>query len=183
MSAKAILAMTFTNKAAGEMHERVRKLVGNKAAKDLTVSTFHRFGLGVLGQETRALGMRGTKFAIFDQADAAGTVREILRGIQSGRNFDVGAILARISAAKNDFVDPDKWEEAERAGRGDPYDENLQPVSALPRRAAHAASVRFDDLICEWCALRRRAEVLERWQQRYATSSSTSTGTNHASSS
>src|SRR5262245_50891493 len=78
-ASRAILAMTSTNKAAAEMRERVIGLVGTKVAKDLTVSTFHRFGLQVLGSETRALGLRGSSFAIFDQADASGVVREILR--------------------------------------------------------------------------------------------------------
>ena len=73
--AKNILAMTFTNKAAAEMHERVAKLVGHKAAKDLTIGTFHRFGLTVLRNEARALGFRGAKFVIFDQADCYGVIR------------------------------------------------------------------------------------------------------------
>src|SRR5688572_16439220 len=74
--ARSILAMTFTNKAAGEMLERVVGLVGPKVAKDLTVSTFHRFGLGVISAETKAFGLRGSKFAIFDQADASAAIRE-----------------------------------------------------------------------------------------------------------
>ena len=78
-ASRSILAVTFTNKAAAEMRERVVALIGPKVAKDLHVSTFHRFGLDVLGAETRALGLRGTTFAIFDQADQAGVVREILR--------------------------------------------------------------------------------------------------------
>jgi DNA helicase-2/ATP-dependent DNA helicase PcrA len=111
--ARSIMAVTFTNKAAAEMHDRVKSLVGQKIAKDLSVSTFHRFGLNVLGAETRALGLRGSAFAIFDQADAAGVVREILRDIKVGRNYDVPAILARLSNAKNAFVEPDAWQRAE----------------------------------------------------------------------
>ena len=113
-AARAILAVTFTNKAAAEMRDRVVSLVGQKVAKDLQVSTFHRFGLDVLGAETRALGLRGTSFAIFDQADQSGVVREILREIRSGKAYDIGAILSRISNAKNAFLPVEQWEEAQR---------------------------------------------------------------------
>src|SRR4051812_18823035 len=140
--------MTFTNKAAAEMRERVVSLVGSKVAKDLHVSTFHRFGLYVLGQETQALGLRGSSFAIFDQADAAGVVREILREVKTGKNYDVGAILARISNAKNAFLDPEAWEQQQREGKGlDDYDEISMIV--FPRYQAALRSFQafdFDDL-------------------------------------
>ena len=170
--ARAILAMTFTNKAAAEMHERVAQLVGPKIAKDLHVSTFHRFGLTVLGEETRALGLRGTKFAIFDQADCSGVVREVLRTINSGRAYDIGAILTRISNAKNAFVDPEEWARAEREGGKDVTDE-YEEISCLvyPKYLAAMRSFQafdFDDLICEVVNLwRRRAEVLQKWRDRY----------------
>jgi DNA helicase-2/ATP-dependent DNA helicase PcrA len=83
VASRSILAMTFTNKAAAEMRERVVRLVGAKVAKDLQVSTFHRFGLTVLGLETRALGLRGTTFAVFDQADCSGMIKEILRELRA----------------------------------------------------------------------------------------------------
>jgi DNA helicase-2/ATP-dependent DNA helicase PcrA len=168
--ARSILAVTFTNKAAAEMRERVVSLVGAKVAKDLRVSTFHRFGLDVLGAETRALGLRGTRFAIFDQGDQAGVVREILRDLKLGKNYDVGAVLARISNAKNAFLTPEEWEDAQRAGKGvDDYDEVAMLV--FPRYQAALRSLQafdFDDLICEVVLLwRRRPDVLERWQQRF----------------
>src|SRR6185295_18791117 len=84
---KTILAVTFTNKAAEEMKERVHKQVGEKVAKDLVVSTFHSFGLRVLSAETRALGLRNGQFTIFDAGDAIGAVREILRSIRAERRY------------------------------------------------------------------------------------------------
>src|SRR4051812_47078510 len=144
---RSILAMTFTNKAAAEMRERVVALVGREVAKELQVSTFHRFGLHVLGQETHALGIRGTSFAIFDQADSSGVVREILREIRSGKAYDIGAILARISNAKNAFMTPEEWREAQAKGRGvDDYDEISMLV--YPRYQAALRSFQafdFDD--------------------------------------
>ena len=170
VSARSILAMTFTNKAAAEMHDRVASLVGKKASSELQISTFHRFGLGVLGAETRALGLRGTTFSIFDQADASGLIREILRDVRPGKAYDIGGILARISNAKNAFIEPDGYAAAELAGKGvDEYDEITAVV--YPRYIAALRSFQafdFDDLICEVVRLfRRRAEVLARYNARY----------------
>ncbi len=170
VSTSNMLAMTFTNKAAAEMHERVVRLVGAKAGKDLKICTFHRFGLDVLGAETRALGLRGTAFAIFDQADATSAIREILRDMRPGKNFDIGAILARISAAKNDFLEPEEWIEKQRKSRGvDDYDEIsmlVYPKYLSALRAFQAYD--FDDLICELVRLwKRRPDVLEKYRMRY----------------
>jgi DNA helicase-2/ATP-dependent DNA helicase PcrA len=170
VSARSILAMTFTNKAAAEMYERVGKLVGGKMARELKVCTFHRFGLDVLGAETRALGLRGSSFAIFDQADATGVLREILREIRAGKSYDVPAILARISNAKNAFLEPEAWADAQRKGKGlDDYDEIAMLV--YPRYIAALRAFQafdFDDLICEVVRLwQRRPDILERWRMRY----------------
>src|SRR6266536_744398 len=89
--ARSILAMTFTNKAAQEMKERVARLVGRGLASDLVVSTFHSFGLRILSAEARALGLRNGEFTIFDQGDATGAIREILRSVRTARRYDVSA--------------------------------------------------------------------------------------------
>ncbi len=168
---RSLLAMTFTNKAAAEMLERVEKLVGPKAAHDLTVGTFHSFGLTVLRAETRALGLRGGRFVIYDQADCTGAVREVLRSVKGTRNYDVGAILGRISVAKNAFVPPDRYaaELEQRGVEPSEYDEITAIV--YPRYVAMMRSLQafdFDDLICEVVNLwRKRAEVLEKYRQRF----------------
>ena len=162
---RQILAVTFTNKAAAEMLERVARLVGPKPAAELTISTFHSFGLHVLGKETHALGFHGEEFAIFDQADVAGVIRELLRRVQTGRKWDIDAILARISRAKNYF-----WDEAQVPEReGDEYDEIAKLL--LPRYRAAMRGFQafdFDDLVCEPVRLfRRKPDVLARWQERF----------------
>ena len=161
---RAILAMTFTNKAAEEMAGRVEKLVG-KRGKEAFISTFHSFGLKVLRAEARSLGFRDGRFAIFDQADQSSAVREILRGRRGDRRWDIYAILARISAAKNAFIEPKDYE----ARFGDVYDDATAWV--YPRYVEALRSFRafdFDDLVCEVARLfRDRPEVLERWQSKF----------------
>lgn len=166
--ASTILAMTFTNKAAAEMQERVVRLVGAKRAKGLLICTFHRFGLEVLGREVKALGLRGRRFAIYDRADCIGILRDVTRPIFTGKNHDIGAILNRISTAKNAFIDPDAF--AKFAMRSDhEYDEIT--ALAYPKYASTLSALQafdFDDLVCEPVRLwRRREDVLKRWRMRY----------------
>ena len=164
--ARSILAMTFTNKAAEEMKGRVRKIVGDGAAKDLVVSTFHSFGLRVLAAEARSLDLRNGEFTIFDQGDCAGAVREILRGVRGGRKYDVAAILARISHAKNQLEEDDKLFRDEEKSDYDEIAKIVWPKYRSALRGFHAFD--FDDLVCEPVRLfRRRAEVLARWQERF----------------
>src|SRR5580704_16691443 len=77
--AAAFIALTFTNKAAGEMRERVARMLGKRedaAARGLTIGTFHAFGLTVLGGERDAAG---GVFAIFDQGDQTSLIKQLLR--------------------------------------------------------------------------------------------------------
>ena len=162
---RSILAVTFTNKAALEMKERVISMVGQKLARDLVVSTFHSFGLRVCSAEARALGLRNGQFTIFDEGDAADTVREILRGVRGERRYDVSAILARISQAKSNL-----WSEKELPDReSDDYDEITRLVWSKYRAALRGFSAfDFDDLVSEPVRLwQRRPEILERWQERF----------------
>ena len=163
---KAILAMTFTNKAAGEMAERAHAVMqeqGNGAAsKGLTVSTFHSFGLSVLQREQKAMG---GAFTIFDQGDVLSCVKEILSRERIGKSFDASAIVGRISNAKNAFLQP---EDLPDDGK-DEYDEITKIV--YPRYQAAMRAFRaydFDDLVCEVGQLwKRRPDVLARWQESF----------------
>jgi superfamily I DNA/RNA helicase len=164
--AKAICAVTFTNKAAEEMRERIAHLLGNKKlAGELTIGTFHALGLQILRIERKALGMpRG--FAIYDQADQLGVVREAMRSIHDGdRRYDAKAVQTRISLAKNAFIAPDEFE----GNPADDYDQITRHVFPKYQEALRAfGAFDFDDLIVEPVRLWDRDEgARERWATRY----------------
>ncbi len=166
----AIAALTFTNKAAEEMRERVSHLLGDRrVANKLTMGTFHSLGLQILRTERKALGYPGG-FAVYDASDQLGVVREVMREVKDfsrdgERRFDVKAILARISLAKNGFVEPEEYKPRD----GDEYD--VITAEAYPRYQAALrsyAAFDFDDLIVEPVRLMGRdPAVRERWQSRY----------------
>ncbi len=165
---RAIAAVTFTNKAAEEMRERVAHLLRDKkASRELTIGTFHALGLWMLREERAALGFpRG--FAIYDQSDQLGVVREILRRVASdgeARRYDVKAILTRISLAKNGFVAPELY----AANEGDDYDAVTAQVYPLYQEALRGfAAFDFDDLITEPVRmLDTLTEVRDRWRARF----------------
>jgi superfamily I DNA/RNA helicase len=163
---EAICAVTFTNKAAEEMRERVAALVNNRAvAKKLTIGTFHALGLQVLRAERKALGVpRG--FTIYDGSDQLGLVREAMRAIHDGdRRLDAKAILTRISLAKNAFIAPDQYE-------GNPADDyDAMTVHVFPKyqeQLRSCAAFDFDDLIVEPVRLwDKDPEARARWNSRF----------------
>jgi DNA helicase-2/ATP-dependent DNA helicase PcrA len=162
----AICAVTFTNKAAAEMRERVASLVSDRAAvRKLTIGTFHALGLQILQAERKALGLpRG--FTIYDQSDQLGAVREAMRSQHDGdRRYDVKALLTRISLAKNAFIAPDAYV----PNPADEYD--VQAGQLYPRyqeMMRSCAAFDFDDLIVEPVRLfERDADVQRRWAERY----------------
>src|SRR5688572_11279061 len=110
-----ILAVSFTNKAAAEMAERMVPLIGRAPVKALWMSTFHSFGLRFVQQERKALRF-GARFVVFDQGDSLGVVRDILRELRrsgAARKLDPMAILARISSWKSALVAADAVPESE----------------------------------------------------------------------
>jgi len=180
--ANAILAVTFTNKAAAEMLERIVALTGQRAAQGLAVSTFHSFGLNFLQREARYLGFGGG-FTIFDQSDAVGTIRELMRELHiddarrgsqddraGGRRLDAAAILNRISLAKNAFYTAETMPDGgDMEGEAAIYQAAAKVlygkyIAAL--RGFHALD--FDDLICEPVRLLGKfQELRDKWQRRF----------------
>jgi DNA helicase-2/ATP-dependent DNA helicase PcrA len=166
VSPRAICAVTFTNKAAEEMRERIAKLVADRTlARELSIGTFHALGLHILRSERKALGLpRG--FAIYDQADSLGVVREAMRNLHDGdRRYDAKAVATRISLAKNAFISPDDFE----GNPADDYDEITRHVYPKYQEALRAcAAFDFDDLIVEPVRLwQRDADAGRSWAERF----------------
>jgi len=164
---EAILAVSFTNKAAGEMRMRMAALVGADLAARLGMSTFHSFGVRLLTEEKSATGFGG-RFTIFDQGDALGVVREsLLRLRRSGiRRLDPAAIHARISLWKNRFLGPD--DVPETPDSDDEYDGAAREV--YPRYEARLramSALDFDDLVVlPVRLLAGDARLRGKWQKR-----------------
>ncbi len=160
--AKHVAAVTFTNKAAREMRERVGQLVDRKSAKGLTVSTFHTLGLNILRREGKHLGYR-PGMSIFDAQDSAALLRELLRQ-GSGQDELSGTVQWRISGWKNDRVSP---EQAVALAK-EPADLAAAMVYGEYERHLKAYNaVDFDDLILKPTELfAANEEVLERWRGR-----------------
>lgn len=166
VSADAICAVTFTNKAAAEMRSRIAALLNNREiAKRLTIGTFHALGLQILRTERNALGLaRG--FAIYDQADQLGAVREAMRSVHDGdRRYDAKAIQTRISLAKNAFIGPEEYE----GNPADDYDAITASVYPRYQDALRAcAAFDFDDLIVEPTRLWDRDPAIRaKWSSRF----------------
>ncbi len=159
-----ILAITFTNKAAGEMRHRVSKLVGPVAEK-MWVSTFHSACVRILRRDAHRLGF-GPSFTIYDQADAVRLVTMVLRDLNvDPKKFPPRAVHATISAAKNDLIDVATYQ----ARASNIYERRIGEIYAeYQKRLLAASAMDFDDLLLQTVELlRREPEVLQHYQRRF----------------
>jgi DNA helicase-2/ATP-dependent DNA helicase PcrA len=160
-----ILAITFTNKAAGEMRERVGSLVGPVAEK-MWVSTFHSACVRILRRDAKLLGYPSA-FTIYDQADAVRLTGYVLRDLNvDTKKFPPRGVHATISAAKNEGLGPVEY--AERASVI--HERRIAEVFAeYQQRLVRAGAMDFDDLLGVTVELlRTQPEVLAGYQQRFA---------------
>lgn len=164
MNARNIAAVTFTNKAAREMKERVGKLVSRDQIRGLIVSTFHNLGLRILKQELSATGLR-RGFSILDQSDSRELLKDLLFRGESERDVQaVDYIQHRISQWKNDLVS------SEQAPSLAETDDDMRAalVYAEYNRMLRACNaVDFDDLILLPVEMfRQQPQILEKWRNR-----------------
>jgi ATP-dependent DNA helicase UvrD/PcrA len=160
-----ILAVTFTNRAAQELRERIISLVG-EAGRDVQAGTFHALCARVLRQDGEAIGI-GRRFVIYDTDDQQALMKQILReqDLPLTGEFRPSAVLGAISRAKNEMLDPGfltehaaNHRERTIARLATRYQERLQRANALD----------FDDLLLEAVRLFQEAPtVLSRYQERW----------------
>ena len=166
----SILAVTFTNKASGEMAERVERLLGHSQLTKPMLATFHSFCVRVLRRDIEALrvGNEGLtrNFNIYDEADQQAVVKQAMRrlGLDT-KELTPRTVLGRISWAKNHMLDPQEVYLAS----ADPKTERIAQIYEIYRKDLRTANaLDFDDLLLETVRLlKTSAEVRERYNRRY----------------
>ncbi len=118
---KNILGVSFTNKAAREMRERVITLLGKRQARGLTLTTFHSLGVKILKKEINKLGYH-LNFSIYDTSDQLGIIREALKLYQADKKFDHKRILSTIGYLKNRGISSEDYLASPYFNEEEPYD-------------------------------------------------------------
>lgn len=142
-----ILAITFTNKAAAEMRERIESLVGG-VAKTMWISTFHSSCVRILRREAKAVGMN-SNFSIYDSADTLRLITLVAKGLDlDPKRFAPKAIANKISGLKNELIDDESY--ASSANYSDPFEQAVAQVyTGYTQRMRQANAMDFDDLIAQ----------------------------------
>lgn len=160
-----VLSITFTNKAAAEMRERISALVG-AAAKYMWISTFHSACVRILRNEAEALG-RSKSFSIYDTGDSKALLTRIVKGRNlDPKRFTPKSFAVRISNAKSELITPSQYLEATGPGQ---MNELTAEIYAEYQQLLHRANAfDFDDLINEVVYLwRDHQEILEKYRRRF----------------
>jgi len=170
VAADSILAVTFTNKAAKEMAERVDKILGHGSLAKPTLATFHSFCVRVLRRDIEALRVNGVgltrTFAIYDEVDQQAVVKQALKRLAiDDKSLKPRVALGRISWAKNHMIDPQEYFLAST----NPMEEKIAHIFEIYKKELFKANaLDFDDLLLETVRLlKSSAETRERYNRRY----------------
>lgn len=169
--ASNILALTFTNKAAREMKERIARLVPAADARYLWMGTFHSVCARLLRTEAERLGFT-RDFSIYDTADSKSVLKQILKEQQLDEKiYKVGNVLGRISTAKNMLISPDEYAHSHDFYKADSevrMYKMAEVYQAYQVRLKAANAMDFDDLLINMNALmEQNAEVRDKYQQAF----------------
>ena len=159
---KQVRALTFTNKAAREMQQRVGKLLGNKKPRGLEISTFHTLGLRILHQEISLTGYR-KGFSIMDARDSENCLAELAKRTPLDGDL-IKQVQHRISSWKNDFIPPTQ---ALNEAADQLEQQQARLYEAYQQHLLACNSMDFDDLIMKPVQLFRDQDtILHKWQNR-----------------
>ncbi len=166
-----ILALTFTNKAASEMKDRINSLLGSDVGKYLWMGTFHSIFARILRYESDKLGYP-SDFTIYDTLDTKSLLKSIIKELKlDDKTYKVGEVLGRISAAKNNLITPQAYYSNEKVRQRDQL--NRKPMLAeifklYASRCRRAGAMDFDDLLLNTNILFRDfPDILKKYQQRF----------------
>jgi DNA helicase-2/ATP-dependent DNA helicase PcrA len=170
VSPDSILAVTFTNKAAKEMAERVEKILGHSTLAQPTLATFHSFCVRVLRRDIEAMRVNGVgltkSFAIYDETDQQAVVKQALKRLSiDDKQLKPRVALGRISWAKNHMIDPQEYFLAST----NPMEEKIAHIFEIYKKELFKANaLDFDDLLLETVRLlKSSSEVRERYNRKY----------------
>ncbi|EKF9831326.1 DNA helicase Rep [Vibrio cholerae] len=161
--ARNIAAVTFTNKAAREMKERVAQTLGKGESRGLMVSTFHTLGLNIIRCEFKALGLKAG-FSLFDDQDQLALLKELTEKQLDGDKDLLRLLLSTISNWKNDMLTPPQ---AKAMAKGEQQQLFAHCFELYQKQMQSYNALDFDDLILlPVLLLRSNEEVRQRWQNR-----------------
>jgi superfamily I DNA/RNA helicase len=163
---EAILAITFTNKAAREMKERTKALV--RTRKSPVICTFHAFGISVLSEDIDKLGYQ-KNFALYDRSDQMSLLREALKNYRGGKSFDRATIISKISFLKNQIIEAEDYTSSTHF---DPFDDYCLVTeycyTYLSERMKFFNAIDFDDILMLVVKLfKNHPEVAQKYSRRF----------------
>jgi len=161
-----ILTITFTNKAAGELKERLCRMLGDTEGEEVTASTFHSFCARIMRREGEALGF-SSHFTIYDTQDSQRLMKDCMKQLNiDEKTLGHKMILGEISRAKDSLLSPKEFEE--QAGSDFRLKKIAQCYLLYENQLAKADAMDFDDLLCKTVELfETHPDILDKYRRRY----------------